>query len=303
MVDNAGTKLATSTANMQAIFLNQVNGGDYPCGNNGYSAGGSVRCYILYGDYANGGTPTRIIMTGFTYVSQMNCRFVFNTPAVSNAFFSVIVRAYGGVASASNPYGNYYMGFWEFNEIFQVYTSSSGLFGTSYNSNNKRLPSQSPWRNSTNNYVFSESQSIAGTRSSMAVIQSYNSNSGLTDPSFCEATLGSTNSYDDMLTATFVIGGVTTKQVYFIRTWPLSTDASYNTGTGWTLSYLKCKYFANFYITAYWAFSDTSVEAAVNNFNVANSLSISYSGITAANSVYFSQNYYITDGTSPLFVH
>jgi len=51
-------------------------------------------------------------MTKFNYVSQMNCRFAFITPPNTNAFFSVIVKAYGGTPSSTNPYGNLYMGEW-----------------------------------------------------------------------------------------------------------------------------------------------------------------------------------------------
>jgi hypothetical protein len=111
-IDKNGNALFTSTAQLSATFMNQANGGSYPCGNHGFNAGGNVQCYILNGDFANLGVVTRIVMTSFTYVTQMNCRLVFNTPPNANRYFSVIVRAYGGAASASNPYGNQYMGFW-----------------------------------------------------------------------------------------------------------------------------------------------------------------------------------------------
>ncbi len=42
----------------------------------------------------------------------MNCRFVFLTPLTNNAWFSVLVKAYGGLSTASNPYGNKFMGEW-----------------------------------------------------------------------------------------------------------------------------------------------------------------------------------------------
>ena len=50
-------------------------------------------------------------MTDFTYVTQMNCRFVFKNPP-NSAYFSVLVKAFGGTPSASNPYGNQLMGDW-----------------------------------------------------------------------------------------------------------------------------------------------------------------------------------------------
>jgi hypothetical protein len=111
-IDKNGNALFTSAAQMSATFMNQANGGSYPCGNHGFSAGGSVQCYILNGDYANLGQVTRIVMSQFTYVTQMNCRLVFVTPPIANRYFSVIVRAFGGTASATNPYGNQYMGYW-----------------------------------------------------------------------------------------------------------------------------------------------------------------------------------------------
>jgi len=111
-IDKNGNPLFTSTAQLSATFLNQQNGGSYPCGNHGFNAGGNVQCYILNGDYANIGLATRIVMTQFTYVTQMNCRLVFVNPPVANRYFSVIVRAFGGTASPTNPYGNQYMGYW-----------------------------------------------------------------------------------------------------------------------------------------------------------------------------------------------
>ena len=70
---------------------------------------------LINGDFDKLGVPTKIIMTRFNYVRQMNCRFVFITPPNTNAYFSVTVKAYGGAVTASNPYGNQYMGEWEFN--------------------------------------------------------------------------------------------------------------------------------------------------------------------------------------------
>ena len=58
---------------------------------------------------------TRIIMTEFTYSTQMNCRIVFNNPSINAVWFSVKVKAFGGVPAADNPYGSQFMGEWEFN--------------------------------------------------------------------------------------------------------------------------------------------------------------------------------------------
>ena len=118
--DKNGNALYSSLSARTTSFLNQDDGGSYPCGNNGYSAGGNVRCILLNGDHSNLGTPTRIIMTDFTYSTQMNCRFVFVNHDRTNTYFSVMVRAFGGTPTADNPYGDKYMGHWEFNEIFRV---------------------------------------------------------------------------------------------------------------------------------------------------------------------------------------
>jgi hypothetical protein len=114
-VDKNGNALFGSAAQLATTFMSQTNGGNYPCGNHGFNAGGSVRCYILQGSYLQVGVSTRIIMTDFTYVNQMNCRFVFINPPNSGTYFSVLVKAYGGTPSATNPYGNQLMGDWEFN--------------------------------------------------------------------------------------------------------------------------------------------------------------------------------------------
>lgn len=55
---------------------------------------------------------TRIIMTEFTISPQMNCRIVFVNPAKNAVYFSVKVKAFGGLSSADNPYGNQYFGEW-----------------------------------------------------------------------------------------------------------------------------------------------------------------------------------------------
>lgn len=62
------------------------------------------------GTFTDLSIPTRIIMTDFTYVSTMNCRFIFVNPDNTNAYFSVKVKAYGGAKTTTNLYGQQYMG-------------------------------------------------------------------------------------------------------------------------------------------------------------------------------------------------
>jgi hypothetical protein len=97
-------------------------------------------------------------MTDFTYVSQMNCRFLFYNPDQTSSnypYFSVNVKAYGGTKSASNLYGDKYMGEWTFTDIFQVVAASTVIDNNIYTRGSYRVPTQSPWRNLTTDYVFS----------------------------------------------------------------------------------------------------------------------------------------------------
>ena len=86
--------------------------------------------------------------------------------------------------------------------------SGSYVDSNSYNANNYRCPSQSPWRNNTNVYVFSKNTNIGGSRSSLAEVELSDTSSSTLDDNFCEATLGSSNYYDDLMVATLVSGGV-----------------------------------------------------------------------------------------------
>ena len=62
-IDKGGNALYSSASQMYTTFLDQTDGGSYPCGNNGLSAGGNVRCILLRGEHTQNGVPTRIIMT------------------------------------------------------------------------------------------------------------------------------------------------------------------------------------------------------------------------------------------------
>ena len=118
MRDGLGNYLYTSAATLKTGFMEAEDGGSYPCGNHGFSAGGNVKCIVQLGDPTLLTSPTRIIMTDFTYVSKMNCRFVFVNP--NAGFVSVKVKAFGGTKSSTNLYGDKYMGSWDFSNIFQV---------------------------------------------------------------------------------------------------------------------------------------------------------------------------------------
>lgn len=112
MIDELGTLLYTSAGAQTNSFLNTEDGAPYPCGNHGFNAGGNVKCFVKIGVFNDLTIPTRIIMTDFTYVSTMNCRFIFTNPETAGAFLSIKVKAYGGTKSSSNLYGDKYMGEW-----------------------------------------------------------------------------------------------------------------------------------------------------------------------------------------------
>ena len=204
-------------------------------------------------------------MTGFTYATQMNCRFVFVNPPTVGAHFSVMVRAFGGTATALNPYGNQYMGFWQFNEIFQVATA--GIDYNTRTATDYKCPSQSPWRNLSTVYVFSRSQTILNQRSAIAQVKLFDSSLSAAD--LCEAQLYTpAANQDDLLQYTLRSGSTTTKFAYFITTFQGNTNVAYTTPSGgWSLSYLKSKFYAPpFSVRALFFFSDTSIEIATNNF-------------------------------------
>lgn len=91
-------------------FLNLEDGSTYPCGNNGVGDNGNVKCILKLGKFSKLTKPTRIIMTDFTYSTEMNARFIFTNPSVIGSFFSIRVLAYGGERNEDNLYGNTFMG-------------------------------------------------------------------------------------------------------------------------------------------------------------------------------------------------
>lgn len=96
--------------------------------------------------------------------------------------------------------------------------------------------------------------------------------------------------------------GVVKKYAYFVTTYTgnTNTNVSYTTNTtsnGWTLKYLKCKYFSNIAIKAYFYYSDTSIQVATNSFT--NSYCMGYTAsISSPVLKYFSQSHYNNNGTA-----
>ena len=74
----------------------------------------------------------------------------------------------------------------------------------------------------------------------------------------CEPSLiASAPNSDDLMTFQISTAGKIKKYGYFVTTY--GSAINQGTGNGWPLSYLKCKYYARFVVTAYFYFSDTNV--------------------------------------------
>jgi hypothetical protein len=93
-------------------------------------------------------------------------------------------------------------------------SASTVIDNTIYTRGSYKVPSKSPWRNLTTDYVFSRNQQIGAGRMSIAQVKLYDSTLSYTDKSVCEATLGSGNDYDDLIEYT-LISGVKQLQICF----------------------------------------------------------------------------------------
>lgn len=147
MVDEKGTKLWNTGAT--TAFFGLSDGAAYPCNNFGLQAGGDPKCFLVNGDNTNKGVPTRIFMTDFTYVNNMNCRVLFKNPDITGVWVSIKVLAYGGTRSSANLYGNIYMGYWNFMQVFQTVASVSA-YSTTYTPS---APSKTTWQDTTSHSI------------------------------------------------------------------------------------------------------------------------------------------------------
>lgn len=123
----------------------------------------------------------------------------------------------------------------------------------------------------------------------------------MTDDHFCEPTLGTSNNWDDLLFMSRSSGGVVKKYAYYVTTYQSNQNISYASSTGWTLKYIKCKYFANFNIKANFYFSDTSINIATNTFTSTHCDGYT-SGVSSPTLKYFSQSHYVNNGTPITYV-
>lgn len=233
-VDEKGNQILNTYTSSSFFDLND--GAAYPCSNYGFSAGGNPKCVIFNGDNTNKGIPTRIFMTDFTYVQDMNVRLLIKNTDVPNVWLSVKVLAYGGTRSSTNLYGNVYMGYWNFMHIFKTisYTGGSQYAANTYGSQ----PSRSNWRDGTSHTLYGGNGwgNMAANRMSMMEVEVWNNAWPYADKTICVPVRSSTNNYDDMLwvnTTTYITA-------YFIRTWPASQNIN---SVPWTVGSVKCKHY------------------------------------------------------------
>lgn len=111
-------------------FFSLSSGDEYPCGCNQVSVTvNPPKCYIYYGDFDYQGTPTQIIMTGISQSAtfKVNARFIFNNPSITGEWITVNVKAYTGTIDQNSLYGLTMIGFWNFNNVFQVTSKAASL--------------------------------------------------------------------------------------------------------------------------------------------------------------------------------
>lgn len=236
------------SSNSLTAFFSLSDGAPYPCSNYGYSAGGNVKCFLINGDNTNRGIPTRIFMTDFTYVQNMNARLLIKNPDTAGVYLSVKVYAYGGTRSASNLYGNVYMGYWNFMHVFKTVASGTTASNT-YNSQ----PSKSMWRDQTTHSVYGTSGwgNMPSGKVSLMEVKAYDSTfTVISDKTVCIPSRMSTFDYDDILW----LNTTTYSYAYFIRTWPSSTNIN---SSPWSVGSVKCKHY-RYPFNTYHYFSDTT---------------------------------------------
>lgn len=244
------------SSNSLTAFFSLSDGAPYPCSNYGYSAGGNVKCFLINGDNTNRGIPTRIFMTDFTYVQNMNARLLIKNPDTAGVYLSVKVYAYGGTRSASNLYGNVYMGYWNFMHVFKTVASGTTASNT-YNSQ----PSKSMWRDQTTHSVYGTSGwgNMPSGKVSLMEVKAYDSTfTVISDKTVCIPSRMSTFDYDDILW----LNTTTYSYAYFIRTWPSSTNIN---SSPWSVGSVKCKHY-RYPFNTYHYFSDTTYEYATMGY-------------------------------------
>ncbi len=97
LVDEMGVQIFD---NPTTSFMGLADGEEYPCGNNDSPDlnTGKAKCYLFMGSNANLGQPTTIIMTDFSYATQIKARFIMKNPGVDGKWVTIVVKAYKGLS-------------------------------------------------------------------------------------------------------------------------------------------------------------------------------------------------------------
>lgn len=190
------------------------------------------------------GFPTVITMTDFVYSgSIIKARLLLKNPDVAAKWFSVRVKAFAGTHDSSTTFGNQYVGYWNFFNIFR--TEAGTYYYDGYAPNTGRFyPNKGVWREQTSWSLIATSQysltmtNLPAGQGGYAIVEVIiHANTPLetnTETEYCEAdfAIGDSSS-DDMLT--LKSKETNTEKVYFIKKW--TTGAS-----PWVINYFKCKY-------------------------------------------------------------
>lgn len=147
LVDELGVPIFLTP---NTAFMGLTDGAPYPCGNNGLSSTGRVKCYLERGDNTRLGASVRIHMTDFGYTGgTMMARLLLNNPD-NLKWLSIKVHAYGTSKTKNSVYGVNYLGYYNFMYLFK--TAASSYLTNAY-SNSYFYPELSTrliWRDSSN---------------------------------------------------------------------------------------------------------------------------------------------------------
>lgn len=250
LVDELGVQIFSDPT---TAFFSLTDGAPYPCGNNGLSSSGRVKCYLETGDNAKLGAPVRIHMTDFSYSSTMFARLMLFNPD-STKWLSIKVHAYGTSKTKNSVYGTNYLGYYNFMYLFQssaaTYTAAGFQYSNSYFY--PELSNRLIMRDSSNfilsRFIPSPGPNINSPTSTVTILEVQLEGAyGYTDNKVCEVTYtqGMTTSDDILfLNVRNDITGVVTRKAYFIKTWQAVDSV-------WYIQWLKCKHFIK-PVTAYY---------------------------------------------------
>ena len=237
-------------------FFSLSDGDEYPCGcNQGGVTTYPPKCYLYYGDFDYLGSPTQIIMTAISQSASylVKARILFNNPSIVDKWISVNVKAYAGTMNESSLYGLSMIGYWNFENVFQVAFQSTGFISFPEGPDSYIWPNKAAiWRDLTSWTVSSSIRSFISMNAGDYVIfelpvytqdlaNTYSDN----DEQSCivnyQLGLAGNNLADDLM---YVKQKKVTQSTtaFFVKLWQPAT-------TSLVINYFKCKeYSKNFQV-------------------------------------------------------